>query len=86
MNERWKQKKKPVSLDTRFDFEEYDLLRLFLDEVADVSEKLNHHANISFARTHVSIIIYSSTEELNDLDIALAEGIDECFQRVCAKS
>lgn len=82
MNERWKQKKKPVSLDTRFDFDDYDRLRTFLDDIADVSEKLDHHANISFARTHVSIIIYSSTEELNEKDIALAEGMDDCFERL----
>jgi len=86
VNERWKQKKKPVSLDTRFDFDDYDVLRTFLDEAAEVSERLDHHANISFGRTHVSIIIYSSGEELSDLDIALANGIDECFQRVTAKS
>ena len=85
MNERWKQKKKPVSLDTRFDFDDYDRLRTFLDEVAEVSEKLDHHANISFARSHVSIIIYSSSDELNDLDIALADGIDACFERVTTK-
>jgi pterin-4a-carbinolamine dehydratase len=86
VNERWKQKGRPVSLDTRFDFEDYDTLRLFLDDLADVSEKLDHHANISFGRTHVSVIIYSSSEELDDKDIALAEGIDESFQRVTAKS
>lgn len=86
MNERWKQKKRPVSLDTRFDFDDYQTLRDFLDELADVSEELDHHANISFGRTHVSVIIYSTSEELNEKDIALANGIDECFQRVTNQS
>jgi len=86
VNERWKHKKRPVSLDTRFDFDDYDTLRDFLDDLADVSEKLDHHANISFGRTHASVIIYSSSDELDDKDIALAEGIDECFQRVTKKS
>jgi len=85
VNERWKQKKKPASLDTRFDFDDYDSLRTFLDEAAEVSEKLDHHANISFGRNHVSIIIYSTSDELNELDISLADGIDECFQRVITK-
>jgi len=86
VNERWKQKNRPVSLDTRFDFDDYDTLRTFLDDLADVSEKLDHHANISFGRNYVSVIIYSLSEELDNNDIALAEGIDECFQRVTTKS
>jgi len=80
VNERWKHKQRPVSLDTRFEFADYESLRSFLDDVAEVCEKLDHHANISFGRNYVSIIIYSSSDELDDLDIALAEGIDACFQ------
>lgn len=82
MNERWKQKKKPASLEARFDFECYDTLRTFLDELADVAEKLEHHPNISFSKSHVSVIIYSIEDELNDVDKALANGIDDCFHRV----
>ncbi len=82
MNQRWKQKAKPASLETKFEFEEYEVLRGFLDDLAEVAEKLDHHPNLSFGRTHVSVIIYSTEDELRDVDIALAEGIDECFQRI----
>jgi pterin-4a-carbinolamine dehydratase len=82
VNSRWKQKKNPASLEAKFEFEEYDVLRTFLDDLADVAEKLDHHPNLSFGRTHVSAIIYSTGDELRDVDIALAEGIDECFHRV----
>ena len=82
MNQRWKQKKSPASLEAKFEFEEYEVLRGFLDDLADVAEKLDHHPNLSFGRTHVSAIIYSTEDELRDVDIALAEGIDECFQRI----
>ncbi len=81
MNERWKQKKKPASLEARFDFESYETLRTFLDDLADVAEKLEHHPNVSFGKTHVSVIIYSTADELTDVDIALADGIDDCFHR-----
>lgn len=82
MNQRWKEKKKPASLEAKYEFEEYDVLRTFLDDLAEVAEKLDHHPNLSFGRTHVSVIIYSTEDELRDVDIALAEGIDECFQRI----
>jgi len=82
VNPRWKQKKKPPSLESKFIFEEYDLLRSFLDDLADVADKLDHHPNISFGRTHVSVIIYSTEDEISDLDVSLAEGIDDCFQRI----
>lgn len=86
MNARWKQKKKPASLDARFEFDSYEILREFLDELAEVAENLGHHPNLSFGRDYVSAIIYSSGEDLRDVDIALAEGIDECFQRVTNQS
>ena len=82
MNSRWKQKNKPASLETKFIFDDYETLRTFLDDLADVAENLNHHPNLSFGRTHVSVIIYSTDDDLQDVDIALAEGIDECFHRV----
>lgn len=81
MNERWKQKNKPPSLEARFDFESFSTLRDFLDDVAEVAEKLNHHPNISFGRSHASLIIYGQGEEIAEVDIALAEGVDECFHR-----
>lgn len=83
MNARWKQKKNPASLETKFNFDDYETLRTFLDDIADVAEKLNHHpTNLGFGRTHVSVIISSTDDELRDIDTALAEGIDECFHRV----
>ena len=82
MNTRWKQKDKPGSLEARFEFDDFGTLRDFLDKLAEVAEKLDHHPNISFGRSHASVIIYSQTESVGQIDIDLAEGIDECFQKV----
>lgn len=82
MNQRWKQKTKPASIEAKFTFESYEILREFLDDLAEVAEKLDHHPNLSFGRTHVSAIIYSTEDELREVDIALAEGIDECYQQI----
>ncbi len=85
MNERWRSKKKPAALDARFDFEDFEILRAFLDEVAEEAERLEHHPNISFGRDRVSIIIYSTSDELSDVDHALAKAIDEGYDKVMKK-
>jgi len=79
MNERWKIKQKPPSMEARFEFSDFETLRTFLDKVADHAEQLKHHPNISFGRSHASIIIYSTGEALGDVDYALAKGIDDSF-------
>ncbi|VAW47246.1 hypothetical protein MNBD_GAMMA04-1193 [hydrothermal vent metagenome] len=82
MNNRWRSKKKPAALDARFDFEDFEILRAFLDEVAENADRLDHHPNISFGRDRVSIIIYSTSEELSDIDYALAKSIDDGYDKV----
>lgn len=82
MSERWKRKDKPASLEARFDFDSFETLRSFLDGLAEISEQLDHHANISFGREHVSVIIYAKTGSLEQIDFDLAQGMDESFHRV----
>lgn len=82
MNERWKTKKKPASLEARFEFDEFEVLRAFLDELAEQADRLEHHPNISFGRNHASVVIYSTEAELQPIDLELAECIDEGYNRV----
>ena len=86
MNERWRLKKKPAALDARFDFNDFETLRTFLDEVAEEADRLEHHPNISFGRDRVSIIIYSTSDELSDIDHALAKAIDDGYDKVTGLS
>lgn len=82
MNDRWKQKDKPASLEARFEFQSFDNLRSFLDELAEHAESLDHHPNISFGRSHASVIIYAKGgDALGDVDFNLAKGIDDSFHR-----
>lgn len=86
MNDRWKQREKPASLEARFEFESYDSLRTFLDELAKQADALDHHPNVSFGREHASVVIYAQDNQLQDIDFALAEGIDESFHQVTRNS
>ncbi len=84
MNDRWKLKNKPASMEARFEFSTFETLRSFLDELADKADALDHHPNISFGREHVSVIIYAKEGELDTVDYALAKGIDEGFHRLAS--
>ena len=86
MNDRWKVKTKPASMEARFEFDAFEILRACLDELAEKADSLNHHPNISFGRSHASVIIYSQDSELNETDLALAKGIDESFDRMVNNS
>ncbi|HIQ40529.1 MAG TPA: 4a-hydroxytetrahydrobiopterin dehydratase [Sulfurivirga caldicuralii] len=82
MNERWKQKDRPPSLEARFEFEDFERLRMFLDDIADHADNLQHHPNITFSRRHVSIVIYPQSESIGDIDLKLAKKIDDSYNRI----
>ena len=87
MSDFWKTKKRPPSLEARFEFDDYDSMRDFLDDLADVAEERDHHPNISFGRTHASIVIYPKEgNTLSDVDFELAESISDCFNKVLSQS
>ncbi|MGV6809999.1 MAG: 4a-hydroxytetrahydrobiopterin dehydratase [bacterium] len=75
----WKVRQKPASLEARFEFDDFATLRDFLDDIAEHAETLAHHPNISFGRSHVSLIIYAQEISLGDIDFTLAKQIEASF-------
>lgn len=75
----WKVKQKPATLEARFEFDDFATLRDFLDDIAEHAERLEHHPNISFGRSHVSLIIYAQQNTLGDIDFTLANAIEASF-------
>ena len=74
----WKERKRPICLEKRFEFDSYDLTRDFLDKLGDHSESIQRFPDISFGRTYVNITIRPVDEDgvLGDADRALASEID----------
>jgi len=74
----WKERKRPICLEKRFEFDSYDLTRDFLDKLGDHSEAIQRFPDISFGRTYVNITIRPVDEDgvLGDADRALASEID----------
>jgi len=74
----WKERKRPICLEKRFEFDSYDLTRDFLDKLGDHSEAIQRFPDISFGRTYVNITIRPVDEDgvLGDDDRAFASEID----------
>lgn len=63
--ENWTLRKRPVRLERRIDFDNYDLTRDFLDLAAELSEKEGLYPDMNFGRTHVNMTIHANDGETN---------------------
>ena len=79
----WKERKRPICLEKRFEFDSYDSTRDFLDKLGDHSEAIQRFPDISFGRTYVNITIRQEDDgaevPLSDGDGALAIERDDLF-------
>lgn len=77
----WKEVQRPPSLTRSFQFESYADLRLFLDELADLSEASDYYPNLNFTRTHVNVSIQSDGDKLASREYRFAEQADALASR-----
>ncbi|QNI74063.1 4a-hydroxytetrahydrobiopterin dehydratase [Synechococcus sp. NOUM97013] len=81
--DQWHERKRPVCLERRYEFETYDATRDFLDKLGDHSEATQRFPDISFGRTYVNITIRPDEDapdaSLSEADRALAAEIDALF-------
>ena len=81
--DQWHERKRPVCLERRYEFETYDATRDFLDKLGDHSEATQRFPDISFGRTYVNITIRPDADapdaSLSGADRALAAEIDALF-------
>ena len=78
--EPWNERRRPVCLEKRFEFDSYSSTRDFLDRLGDFSEETKRYPDISFGETYVNITLRpeEDAEEaiLTDTDHAFAAAID----------
>ena len=74
----WQERKLPVRLERRYEFDSYDALRAFLDEAADLSEAKGLYPDIGFGRTHASFTIHADEgcSQLTEQQRKFAELLD----------
>ena len=76
----WQERRRPVCLEGRFEFDSYDATRDFLDKLGEHSEATQRFPDISFGRTYVNITIRPEDDgaeaQLSEADLAFAADID----------
>ena len=77
----WQQRKRPVRLERRFEFDSYESTRDFLDRLGSKCESINRFPDISFGKNYVNITLRPEDEDENSLireiDLKFAEDIDK---------
>lgn len=74
----WRRRQRPLRLERRAEFADYDALRDFLDKVADLSEETGVYPNQSFGRTYVNLALFADehSDEISAAAEAFAERVD----------
>ena len=77
---KWELRKRPMRLERRFEFENYEKTRDFLDRLGSHSELVNRFPDISFGKTYVNITLRPQNDDektqLTDADHRFASEID----------
>lgn len=63
MKNEWKERKRPNRLENQYQFEDYEVLRDFLDLAADLSEKEEYYPDMGFGRDYVNVTIHAPEDE-----------------------
>lgn len=63
MTKLWQQRSKPARLERRYEFEDYETLRSFLDQAANLSEKQGLYPDMGFGSDYVNITIHADVDD-----------------------
>jgi pterin-4a-carbinolamine dehydratase len=78
MSQQWQERARPARLERRYQFEDYESLRDFLDRAAALSEREGLYPDMGFGRDYVNMTIHGSEEDnsLGDQQRRLAQELD----------
>jgi len=79
MSDQWQERKRPVRLERRYEFQDYSTLRDFLDKAAELSEQEDLYPDMGFGRDYVNITIHLDEGEtaLSDKQHYFSQQLDE---------
>ena len=79
MNEHWQERNRPVRLEGRYEFQDYNRLRDFLDRAAELSEREGLYPDMGFGRNYVNITIHmdDGATELGNSQHRFAQELDD---------
>ena len=86
MSDQWQERHRPPRLEKRYEFNDYDSLRDFLDRAAALSEREDLYPDMGFGRDYVNMTIHvaEGSETLDEARRRFAEDIDRLKQEPSA--
>ncbi|MBK5930746.1 pterin-4-alpha-carbinolamine dehydratase [Halochromatium salexigens] len=74
----WRERARPLRLERRIEFDGYEPLREYLDQVAALSEATQIFPNLSFGRTYVNLTLFAEegAEQVGEALHAFARQAD----------
>jgi pterin-4a-carbinolamine dehydratase len=81
MSNQWHERIRPLRLERRYEFPDYDSLRDFLDQAAEISEREGLFPDLGFGRDYVNVTIHSDddVEAMSETQRRLAAELDALF-------
>ena len=78
MGGKWQERNRPSRLEGRYEFQNYEALRDFLDRAAELSEREDLYPDIGFGRDYVNITIHVAEGEtdLEEIHHKFAKELD----------
>jgi len=78
MSDQWQERNRPVRLERRYVFPDYQTLRDFLDRAAAISEREGLYPDMGFGRDYVNVTIHTEEgqDELSEAQRRLASEFD----------
>jgi pterin-4a-carbinolamine dehydratase len=74
----WQERARPVRLEKRYIFPDYEALRDFLDRAAEISEREQLYPDMGFGRDYVNVTIHTDegSEALTEKQRRFAQQLD----------
>jgi pterin-4a-carbinolamine dehydratase len=81
MSSQWRERKRPLCLERRYEFGGYTALRDFLDQAAELSERESFYPDMGFGRDYVNVTIHveEGSEILTDAQRRFADLLDDLY-------
>ena len=78
----WTERKSPLRLERRFEFENYQQSSKFMEEIDSLCKENNVYPNISFGSKFVSITLFSDLEEFSSKEKEFTIKINKKFKNL----
>ena len=81
MSSHWRERKRPLCLERRYEFGGYAELRDFLDQAAELSERVSLYPDMGFGRDYVNVTIHADdgSEAMTETQRQFAESLDALY-------